>query len=118
MSLPDDIKPEEIVAGLSKLLKISDPDLFAEHLPALEVGSTDNVNIVAQKIRDWCETRPEIEENLENEIYQQGARGTSSYTSEETVNDFGETLKENQTRLRLSVRSVPVVKPDDSGTKS
>ncbi len=117
MSLPDDIKPEEIVAGLSKLLKISDPELFVEHLSALEVGSTDNVNIVAQKIRDWCETRPEIEENLENEIYQQGARGTSSYTSEETVNDFGETL-ENQTRLRLSLQSVPVVKPDDSGTKS
>ena len=125
MSLPDDIKPEEIVAALSKLLKISDPnDLFAEnlsvaeHLSALDVSSTDNVNIVAQKIRDWCETRPELEENLENEIYQQGARGTSSYTSEKTVNDFIETLQGNQTRLRLSLESVPVVETDNSGTRS
>ena len=118
MSLPDDIKPQQIVAALSKLLKISDPELFAEHLSALEVGSTDNVNIVAQKIRDWCETRPKLEQNLENEIYQQGARGTSSYTSEKTVNDFIETLQGNQTRLRLSLESVPVVKTDNSGTIS
>ena len=118
MSLPEDIKPEKIVAALSKLLKISEPQLFAEHLSDLNVNSTDNVDIVAQKIKEWCETRPQIEENLENEIYQMGARGTSSYTSEKTVNDFIETFQGNQTRLRLSLESVPVVETDNSGTRS
>ncbi|WP_445247560.1 tetratricopeptide repeat protein, partial [Microcoleus sp. OTE_8_concoct_300] len=78
MSLPDDATPKQIVAGLSKLLKISEPQLFAEHLSALDVSSTDNINIIAQKIKDWCETRPEIEENLEGKIYRAGAGGGDS----------------------------------------
>jgi len=102
MSLPENATPEEIVAGLSKLLKISEPQLFAEHLSALEVSSTDNVNIVAEKIKEWCETRPQIEENLESKIDQMGAGGTDSDAPEEIVREFCETLNENQTRLGLS----------------
>lgn len=105
MSLPDNTKPKEIVAGLNKLLKTCPLYLFAEHLPALNVSATDNVDIVAEKIKNWCETRPKIENNLKNEIYQMGAGGTDSDAPEEIVREFYETLKENQIRLGLSESS-------------
>ena len=116
MSLPDNTKPEEIVAGLNKLLKTCPPYLFAEHLPALNVSATDNVNIIAEKIKNWCETRPQIEQNLENEIDQMGAGGTDSDAPEEIVREFYETLKENQIRLGLSVPSVAEVETDTDET--
>ncbi|WP_293231893.1 CHAT domain-containing tetratricopeptide repeat protein [Microcoleus sp. PH2017_05_CCC_O_A] len=110
MSLPDDAKPEEIVAAFSKLLKISEPQFVAE-LSAIDVGAMDNVNVIAERIKDWCETKPQIEENLENEIYQMGAGGTDSDAPEEVVREFYETLKENQIRLGLSRNSVAVENP-------
>ncbi|CAD5947516.1 CHAT domain-containing protein [Planktothrix prolifica] len=116
MSLPDNTKPEEIVAGLNKLLKTCPPYLFAEHLPALNVSATDNVNIIAEKIKNWCETRPKIEQNLENEIDQMGAGGTDSDAPEEIVREFYETLIENQIRLGLSVSSVAEVETDTDDT--
>ncbi|MEG4169245.1 MULTISPECIES: CHAT domain-containing tetratricopeptide repeat protein [unclassified Microcoleus] len=118
MSLPDDAKPEEIVAAFNKLLKISDPKLFVNHLSALDDSVTDNVNVIAQTIKDWCETRPQIEENLENEIYQMGAGGGDSDAPEEIVREFYETLKENKIRLGLSESSVDVVETDTLGTES
>jgi CHAT domain-containing protein len=110
MSLPDDAKPEEIVAAFSQLLKISEPQFVAE-LSAIDVGAMDNVNVIAERIKDWCETRSQIEENLENEIYQMGAGGTDSDAPEEVVREFYETLKENQIRLGLSGDSVGVEAP-------
>ena len=115
MSLPDDATPEEIVAAFSTLLKISEPQ-FVKQLSAIDVGSTDNINIIAQTIKDWSETRPQIEENLENEIYQMGAGGGDSDAPEEIVKEFYETLKENQIRLGLPVSSAPIVQTDTSGT--
>jgi hypothetical protein len=116
MSLPDNTKPEEIVAGLNKLLKTCPPYLCDEHLLALDVSATDNVDIVAEKIKDWCETRPKIEQNLENEVDQAGAGGTDSDAPEEIVREFYETLIENQIRLGLSVPSVAVVETDTDET--
>ncbi|MEG4283574.1 CHAT domain-containing tetratricopeptide repeat protein [Microcoleus sp. A006_D1] len=116
MSLPDDAKPEQIVAAFSKLLKISEPQFVAE-LAAIDIGAMDNVNVIAERIKDWCETKPQIEENLENEIYQMGAGGTDSDAPEEVVREFYETLKENKIRLGLSGDSV-VVETDTLGTES
>ena len=110
MSLPDDAKPEEIVAAFSKLLKISEPQFVAE-LSAIDIGAMDNVNVIAEIIKDWCETKPQIEENLENEIYQMGAGGTDSDAPEEVVREFYETLKKNRIRLGLSRDSVVVEAP-------
>ena len=110
MSFPDDAKPEEIVAAFSKLLKISEPQFVAE-LSAIDIGAMDNVNVIAERIKDWCETKPQIEENLENEIYHSGAGGTDSDAPEEVVREFYETLKENKIRLGLSRDSVAVENP-------
>ncbi len=110
MSLPDDAKPEEIVAAFSKLLKISEPQFVAE-LAAIDIGAIDNVNVIAERIKDWCENKPQIEENLENEIAEMGAGGTDSDAPEEVVREFYETLKKNQIRLGLSRDSVVVETP-------
>ncbi|MBE9187091.1 tetratricopeptide repeat protein [Microcoleus sp. LEGE 07076] len=107
MSLPDDAKPEDIVAAFNQLLKISEPQFVAE-LSAIDIGAMDNVNVIAQRIKDWCENKPQVEENLENEIYQGGAGGTDSDAPEEVVRELMETLKENQIRLGLSGDSVVV----------
>ncbi|XZO00293.1 MAG: hypothetical protein ACM65L_17380 [Microcoleus sp.] len=66
----------------------------------------DNVNVIAQRIKDWCESRPQIEENLENEIYHSGAGGTDSDAPEEVVRELYEALKKNKIRLGLSRDSV------------
>ncbi|WP_293134005.1 CHAT domain-containing tetratricopeptide repeat protein [Microcoleus sp. bin38.metabat.b11b12b14.051] len=118
MSLPDNYTPEEIVKGLTKLLRISEPKLFVNDLPALDVSSTDRVNTIAEKIKAWCETRPSIEENLENEIEQCGPGGNCDDPPEEIEREFMETLIDNQIRLGLSRPSVPVVETDDSATES
>jgi CHAT domain-containing protein/uncharacterized glyoxalase superfamily protein PhnB len=113
MSLPDDATPEEIVAAFTKLLKISEPQ-FVKQLSEIDVGSTDNINIIAQTIKDWCENRPQIEENLENEIYPMGAGGTDSDAPEEIRREFCETLKENKIRLGLPVSSAPPAPPTNN----
>lgn len=97
-------------------MKISEPQFVAE-LSAIDIGAMDNVNVIAKKIKDWCESRPQIEENLENEIDQMGAGGTDSNAPEEIVREFYETLKENRIRLGLSTPPV-VVETDASGTES
>jgi len=114
MSLPNNATPEQIVAGLSKLLKISEPQLFAEHLSALDVSSSDNITLIAQKIKEWCETRPKIELNLESKIYRAGAGGTDSDAPQEIVREFYETLKENQIRLGLPLSSAPPAPPTNN----
>ncbi|XZN92604.1 MAG: CHAT domain-containing protein [Microcoleus sp.] len=116
MSLPDDAKPEDIVAAFNQLLKISEPQFVAE-LSAIDIGAMDNVNVIAQRIKDWCESRAQIEENLENEIYHSGAGGTDSDAPEEVVREFYETLKKNKIRLGLSRDSV-VPETDTLGTES
>jgi CHAT domain-containing protein len=113
MSLPDDATPEKIVAGLTKLLKVSDPKLFVEHLSALDVSEIENVNITAQKIKEWCETRPKIELNLESKIAQMGAGGTDSDAPQESVRELCETLKE-QIRLGLPLSSAPPAPPTNN----
>src|SRR4028119_2388815 len=118
MSLSNDLTPKQIVEALTKLLKTGAPQLFAEHLSALDISSTDNINIVAEKIKQWCETRPKIERNLSNKIYHMGAGGTDGDAPEEIVREFMEVLNDNIIRLGLSRPSVPVVETDDSGTES
>ncbi|MEG4227568.1 CHAT domain-containing protein [Microcoleus sp. N9_B2] len=118
MSLPDNYTSEEIGAGLAKLLKISEPKLFVNDLAALDVESTDNVQIVAEKIRAWCETRSQIEKNLENEIEQAGPGGTDGDAPEKVVREFMEVLMDNMMRLYPSGPPVSVVETGDSGTES
>ncbi|MEG3862919.1 CHAT domain-containing protein, partial [Microcoleus sp. herbarium12] len=114
MSLPDNYTPTEIVAGLTKLLRISEPKLFVNDLPALDVQPTDNVNIIAEKIKDWCETRRAIEENLENEIEQGGPGGTDGDAPDEIVSEFMEVMLENTIRLNLSPPSSLSVESEEN----
>ncbi|PSB39854.1 hypothetical protein C7B67_29220 [filamentous cyanobacterium Phorm 6] len=108
MSLSDKATSKQIVAGLTKLLEISEPKLFAEHLSALKISETDNVDIIAEKIKEWCKTKPKIELNLESKISLMGAGGTDSDAPEEVVRELYEALKKNKIRLGLSRNSVAV----------
>ena len=113
MSLPDDVTSEEIVVAFTKLLKISEPQ-FVKELLAIDFGSTDNINIIAQTIKDWCETRPQIEENLENEIYQMGAGGGDSDPPDEIIREWAKTVKETPIRLGLPPSSAPPAPPTNN----
>jgi hypothetical protein len=110
MSLPDEATPEEIVAAFTKLFKISEPQ-FVKELSEINVSSTNDINIIAQTIKDWCETRPQIEENLENEIDQMGAGGGDSNAPEESLREFYEMLKENNIRRVLPLSFAPPAPP-------
>lgn len=118
MSLSNDVTPKQIVEALTKLLKTGAPQLFAEHLSALDISLTDNINVVAEKIKQWCETRPKIERNLSNKIYHMGAGGTEPKPPEEVVRECCETLNENKIRLGSSSASSSTAQTDTSGTAS
>jgi CHAT domain-containing protein len=106
MSFLDDTKSKQLVAGLTKLLEISDPELFMEHLSALKISGNDSVDIVAEKIKEWCETRPKIGLNLESKISLMSACGTDIDAPEEVVRELDEVLRKNKIRLGLSEDSV------------
>jgi hypothetical protein len=77
------------------------------------------VNIIAEKIKDWCETRRAIEENLENEIEQCGPGGTDGDAPDEIVSEFMEVMLENTIRLNLSPpSSLSVETEENSATES
>ncbi len=116
MSRSNDVTPKQIVEALTKLLKTGAPQLFAEHLSALDISSTDNINIAAETIKQWCETRPQIERNLNNKIYHMGAGGTEPKPPEEVVRECSETL--NKIRLRLSSPPSSTAQTETSGTAS
>jgi CHAT domain-containing protein len=100
MPFSSDTTPQEIIDAFFNLLETS--DVFSEHpevfdeLPTQPTASTKEI---ATKIEEWCETRPRIKENMENELYQMGAGGTPSKPDENVAEKFNERLKENRTRL-------------------
>ncbi len=111
---------KEIVIALTKLFKTAPMSIFAKDLPALSrsVKSTDDVNILAEKIKDWCEGIPSVKLNLEDEIGECGIGGTDDDAPEEIEREFMETLEENMMRLYPSGPPVSVVETEDSGTES
>jgi len=103
--------PKEIIDAFFNLLETS--DIFDRHLEALDelnTNPTDSVKEIAKKIDVWCGDKPQIKENMDNELCQMGAGGTESKPDEEVAREFNDRLLENRTRLG----SPP---PSSSGTK-
>ncbi|MCT7950221.1 CHAT domain-containing protein [Ancylothrix sp. C2] len=67
----DNCTPEEIVDAFSRLFDTCD-NQFLSQITGLDI-QTDSIEELAERIKKWCKTRPNVEENIENEIYEAGA---------------------------------------------
>jgi hypothetical protein len=109
---------KQIVDALMKLFGTELPSKFINDFPALHesIKSTDDLDVMAEKIKAWCEGIPSIQKILKNTIDECGPGDTDDDAPEETERKFMETLEENMMRLYPSGRPVSVVETDDSGT--
>ncbi|MFN6468686.1 MAG: hypothetical protein RMY36_003300 [Nostoc sp. SerVER01] len=103
MPLPTESQPQAVIEAFFTLLETA-PQLFddqdIEALSELQAQSTDSDEEIAKRIEKWCESRPQIYENMENEFLEMGAGDTDSeQKNEEAARKLNERLKENQERL-------------------
>lgn len=102
MSIPEDATDSEVIESFFSILETAEPELFAPYRVALyELDASDSeaeANI-ARRIKDWCQSRSDVEKNLENEICKLGAGNKGSKPSDDVARSFNERLKENRERL-------------------
>ncbi|MBP0026872.1 CHAT domain-containing tetratricopeptide repeat protein [Roseofilum sp. Guam] len=110
MSIPADATAEEIIDGFYQALETNHPQLFAPHQEALvelysRPGETDVQ--LAERFRQWCESRPPIAQAVTNKICTAAAGRTTSNPSAETVRKSDERLKSNTERLSTPPENPP-----------
>lgn len=117
MPLPTETKPEAIIETFFILLETA-PELFSEHIQALYelvAKPTDSAEEIAKIVDKWCENRPQIYENMENDFMEMGAEDTDSNPRDEKAAiKFNERMKQN--RERLGSTPLNSIKQNDSGT--
>jgi len=100
MAFASETTPTETIDAFFNLLETS--DLFSDHVSSLDqlsAQSTDTPQDIAQRIEQWCESRPTIKMNMENELSQMGAGGTDSQPDAEIAAEFHQRLEKNILRL-------------------
>jgi len=100
MVFPSESTPQEIRDAFFNLLETS--NLFSKHLPSLEqliAQTTDTPQDIAQRIEQWCESRPTIQANMENKLSKMGAGGTDSQPDADIAAEFNQRLEKNRIRL-------------------
>ena len=118
MSIPADATAEEIIDGFYQALETNHPQLFAPHQEALvelysRPGETDVQ--LAERFRQWCESRPPIAQAVTNKICTAAAGRTTSNPSAETIRKSDERLKSNTERLSIPPASPQNNFPSQSG---
>ncbi|MGL4376728.1 MAG: hypothetical protein ACRCT1_09850, partial [Microcoleaceae cyanobacterium] len=71
MAIPDNATPKEIVEAFSRLFDIYPPE-FLREIYGLNLQPTDTIEESAAKIKNWCKTHQNVEENIENELCEMG----------------------------------------------
>jgi CHAT domain-containing protein len=71
MAIPDNATPKEIVEAFSRLFDIYPPE-FLREIYGLNLQPTDTIEEYAAKIKTWCKTHQNVEENIENELCEMG----------------------------------------------
>ena len=102
MSIPENATDPEVIETFFNLLETAEPELFAPHLATFDqlVASDSEAEAsIARRIKDWCQSRSDVEKNLENEICTMGVGNKSSKPSDDVARDYNERLKENRDRL-------------------
>jgi hypothetical protein len=103
MAIPDTATPKEIVDAFSRLFNYDNDSEFLSKINGLDI-QTDSIEEFAERIKEWCKTRPNIEENIENEICELGmsdADEEKPETSEEILRRCQEKYLENVNRQNL-----------------
>ncbi|NER33136.1 MAG: hypothetical protein F6J93_03520 [Oscillatoria sp. SIO1A7] len=83
------------------LLETAEPDLFATYLATFDqlfAADSEAEASIARRIKDWCQSRSDVERNLENEICTMVVGNKSSKPSD-VARSYNKRLKENRDRL-------------------
>ncbi|MBP0013247.1 MAG: CHAT domain-containing protein [Roseofilum sp. SBFL] len=100
MSIPENATPEAIVKAFTDLFDYYEPE-FLTQIQGLDLQPTDSIATLAAKIKTWCKTHPNVEENIENDLSQMGPNDANDEeeTPEEVVKRAYEKYLENLNRL-------------------
>ncbi|MDJ1172713.1 CHAT domain-containing protein [Roseofilum capinflatum] len=100
MSIPEHATPEAIVKAFTDLFDYYEPE-FLNQIQGLDLQPTDSIETLATKIKAWCKTHPNVEENIENDLSQMGLDDAEEAEDdpEEVVKRAYEKYLENLNRL-------------------
>ncbi|MDJ1181100.1 CHAT domain-containing protein [Roseofilum sp. BLCC_M91] len=100
MSIPEHATPAAIVKAFTDLFDYYEPQ-FLSQIQGLDLQPTDSLETLAAKIKAWCQTHPNVEENIENDLSQMGPNDANEEeeTPEEIVRRAYEKYLENLNRL-------------------
>jgi len=100
MSIPEHATPEAIVKAFTDLFDYYEPE-FLTQIQGLDLQPTDSIATLAAKIKTWCKTHPNVEENIENDLSQMGPNDANDEeeTPEDVVKRAYEKYLENLNRL-------------------
>jgi CHAT domain-containing protein/Flp pilus assembly protein TadD len=100
MSIPENATPEDIIKTFTNLFDYYEPQ-FLNQIQGLDLQPTDSIATLAAKIKTWCKTHPNVEENIENDLSQMGPNDANEEeeTPEELVKRAYEKYLENLNRL-------------------
>ncbi|MDJ1168552.1 CHAT domain-containing protein [Roseofilum sp. BLCC_M154] len=100
MSIPEHATPAAIVKAFTDLFDYYEPE-FLTQIQGLDLQPTDSIETLATKIKTWCKTHPNVEENIENDLSQMGLDDAEEAEDdpEEVVKRAYEKYLENLNRL-------------------
>ncbi|MGE5656330.1 MAG: CHAT domain-containing protein [Actinomycetota bacterium] len=72
MAIPESATPEQIFVAFNSLLDYSESAFLSNQISGLSLNATDSVADMAAKIKAWSKNRPNLEENIENQLCEMG----------------------------------------------
>jgi CHAT domain-containing protein/Tfp pilus assembly protein PilF len=120
MSIPENATPKAIVEAFTRLFDFYEQD-FLNQIHGLNILPTDSIEQTAEKIKAWCKTHQNVEENIENDLCKMGLSDADDEQEEldqDKVKACYEKYLENLNRQGLKSNDSPTSENDDTVNNS
>jgi CHAT domain-containing protein len=120
MSIPENATPKAIVEAFTRLFDFYEQN-FLNQIHGLDILPTDSIEQTAEKIKAWCKTHQNVEENIENDLCKMGlsdADDEQEELDEDKVKACYEKYLENLNRQGLKSNDSITHENDDTVNNS
>ncbi len=120
MSIPENATPKAIVEAFTRLFDFYEQN-FLNQIHGLDILPTDSIEQTAEKIKAWCKTHQNVEENIENDLCKMGlsdADDEQEELDEDKVKACYEKYLENLNRQGLKSDDSTTPENDDTANNS
>ncbi|WP_449417611.1 CHAT domain-containing protein [Phormidium nigroviride] len=120
MSIPENATPKAIVEAFTRLFDFYEQN-FLSQIHGLDILPTDSIEQTAEKIKAWCKTHQNVEENIENDLCKMGLSDADDEQEEldqDKVKACYEKYLENLNRQGLKSDDSITTENDDSVSNS